>query len=142
MSMSNSLIAELDEAMQSGSSARRAATLRRVTDLLLSHAGQYNSEQIALFDGVLLRLMAHIETRVLAELGERLAPVATAPVGVIRHLANHDEIMVAGPVLKDSQRLSSPDLVQIASVKSQDHLLDISQRTEIEETVSEVLVAR
>jgi uncharacterized protein (DUF2336 family) len=142
MSKSNSLIAELDEAMQSGSNARRVATLRRVTDLLLSHAGQYNSEQIELFDGVLLRLMAHIETRVLAELGERLAPVATAPLGVIRHLANHDEITVAGPVLKDSKRLSPPDLVQIASVKSQDHLLAISQRAEIDETVTDVLVDR
>src|SRR5262249_24738276 len=48
----------------------------------------------------------------------------------------------AGPVLKDSQRLSSPDLVQIASVKSQEHLLAISQRAEIDETVTDVLVDR
>jgi uncharacterized protein (DUF2336 family) len=113
-----------------------------VTDLLLNHAGQYSPEQIELFDDVLLRLVGHIETRVLAELGERLGPVATAPIGVIRHLANHDEITVAGPVLKDSKRLSSPDLVEIASVKSQDHLLAISQRAEIDETVTDVLVDR
>ena len=142
MSMSHSLIAELDEAIQSGSRDKRIVTLRRVTDLLLNHADQYGPEQIELFDDVLLRLMGHIETRVLAELGERLAPVATAPLGVIRHLANHDEITVAGPVLKDSKRLSPPDLVQIASVKSQDHLLAISQRSEIDETVTDVLVAR
>ena len=74
MGMSYSLIAELDEAIQSGSSDRRMATLRRVTDLFLSQAGQYDSEQISLFDDVLLRLIEHIETRALAELGERLAP--------------------------------------------------------------------
>jgi uncharacterized protein (DUF2336 family) len=142
MSMGQSLIAELDEAIQSGSDNRRIVTLRRVTDLLLNHAGQYSAEQIELFDGVLLRLVGHIETRVLAELGERLAPVPTAPIGVIRHLANHDEITVAGPVLKVSQRLSSPDLVEIASMKSQDHLLAISQRAEIDETVTDVLVDR
>jgi len=142
MSMSHSLIAELDEAIQSGSSDKRIVTLRRVTDLLLNHADQYGPEQIELFDDVLLRLMGHIETRVLAELGERLAPIATAPLGVIRHLANHDEITVAGPVLKDSKRLSPPDLVQIASAKSQDHLLAISQRAEIDETVTDVLVDR
>jgi uncharacterized protein (DUF2336 family) len=142
MSMSNSLLAELDQAIQSGSDDRRIVTLRRVTDLLLTHADQYDPEQIELFDDVLLRLVAHIETRVLAELGERLAPVATAPLGVIRHLANHDEIAVAGPVLKDSKRLSPPDLVEIASVKSQDHLLAISQRSEIDETVTDVLVDR
>src|SRR5215510_11089674 len=142
MGMSHSLLAELDEAIQSGSGDKRIVTLRRVTDLLLSHADQYGPEQIDLFDDVLLRLMEHIETRVLAELGERLAPVATAPIGVIRHLANHDEITVAGPVLKDSKRLSPPDLVEIASVKSQDHLLAISQRAEIDETVTDVLVDR
>jgi uncharacterized protein (DUF2336 family) len=142
MGMSNSLIAELDEAIQSGSSDRRMATLRRVTDLFLSQAGQYDSEQINLFDDVLLRLIEHIETRALAELGERLAPLEVAPVGIIRHLANHDEIGVAGPVLKESKRLLPPDLVEIASVKSQDHLLAISQRAEIDETVTEVLVDR
>ena len=142
MGMTQSLIAELDEAMQSGSSDRRMATLRRVTDLLLSQADLYDSEQIALFDDVLLRLIEHIEMRALAELGERLAPVENAPVGIIRHLANHDEIEVAGPVLKDSKRLSPPDLVEIASVKSQDHLLAISQRAEIDETVTDVLVDR
>ena len=105
MGMTNSLIADLDEAIQSGSSDRRMATLRRVTDLFLSQAGLYESEQIELFDDVLLRLIEHIETRALAELGERLAPVENAPAGVIRHLANHDEIVVAGPVLKDSKRL-------------------------------------
>ena len=142
MGMSYSLVAELDEAIQSGSSDRRMATLRRVTDLFLSQAGQYDSGQISLFDDVLLRLIEHIETRALAELGERLAPVETAPVGIIRHLANHDEIAVAGPVLKDSKRLLPPDLVEIASAKSQDHLLAISQRAEIDETVTEVLVDR
>jgi len=142
MGISHSFIAELDEAIQSGSSDQRMATLRRVTDLFLSHAGQYDSEQIDLFDDVLLRLIGHIETRALAELGERLASVDPAPVGIIRHLANHDEITVAGPVLKDAKRLSPPDLVEIASAKSQDHLLAISQRAEIDETVTNVLVNR
>jgi uncharacterized protein (DUF2336 family) len=142
MGMTYSLIAELDEAIQSGSSDRRMATLRRVTDLFLSQEGLYDSEQIGLFDDVLLRLIEHIETRALAELGERLAPVEAAPVGIIRHLANHDEIAVAGPVLKDSKRLSPPDLVEIASAKSQDHLLAISQRAEIDEMVTDVLVDR
>jgi uncharacterized protein (DUF2336 family) len=142
MGMSYSLIAELDEAIQSGSSDRRMATLRRVTDLFLSQAGLYDSDQINLFDDVLLRLIEHIETRALAELGERLAPVESAPLGIIQRLANNDEIVVAGPVLKRSKRLLPPDLVEIASVKSQDHLLAISQRAEIDETVTDVLVDR
>jgi uncharacterized protein (DUF2336 family) len=95
-----------------------------------------------LFDGVLMRMIGHIETRALAELGGRLAPVDGAPVEVIRHLANHDEIVVAGPVLKDSKQLTSDDLVDIARRKSQDHLLAISGRSEIDEAVTDVLVDR
>jgi uncharacterized protein (DUF2336 family) len=142
MGTSPSLISELDAAIQSSSSDKRIATLRRVTDLFLSHAGQYDPEQMKLFDGVLMRMIGHIETRALAELGERLAPVDGAPVDVIRHLANHDEIVVAGPVLKGSTQLTSDDLVDIARRKSQDHLLAISGRSEIDEAVTDVLVDR
>jgi uncharacterized protein (DUF2336 family) len=142
MGTSPSLISELDAAIQSSSSDKRIATLRRVTDLFLSHAGQYDSEQMKLFDGVLMRMIGHMETRALAELGGRLAPIDGAPVEVIRHLANHDEIVVAGPVLKDSRQLTSNDLVDIARRKSQDHLLAISGRSEIDEAVTDVLVDR
>jgi len=142
MGTSPSLISELDAAIQSSSSDKRIATLRRVTDLFLSHAGQYDPEQMKLFDGVLMRMIGHMETRALAELGGRLAPIDGAPAEVIRHLANHDEIVVAGPVLKDSKQLTSDDLVDIARRKSQDHLLAISGRSEIDEAVTDVLVDR
>lgn len=142
MGTSRLLIAELDAAIQSSSSDKRITTLRRVTDLFLSRAAQYDPAQIELFDGVLTRMINHIESRALAELGQRLAPVETAPVEVIRRLAEHDEIAVAGPVLKDSKRLSLPGLVEIARQKGQDHLLAISQRSEIDETVTDVLVVR
>jgi len=142
MGTSPSLISELDAAIHSSSSDKRIATLRRVTDLFLSHAGHYDPEQMKLFDGVLMRMIGHIETRALAELGGRLAPIDGAPVEVIRHLANHDEIVVAGPVLKDSKQLTSDDLVDIARRKSQDHLLAISGRSEIDEAVTDVLVDR
>src|SRR5215831_7680072 len=142
MGTSPLLIAELDTAIQSSSSDKRIATLRRVTDLFLSHAGQYDPAQMKLFDGVLMRMIGHIESRALAELGERLAPIEGAPIEVIRHLAKHDEIIVAGPVLKDSKQLTSKDLVEIARQKSQDHLLAISERSEIDEAVTDVLVDR
>ena len=142
MGTSPSLISELDTAIQSSSSDKRIATLRRVTDLFLSHAGQYDPAQMKLFDGVLMRMIGHIEARALAELGERLAPIDGAPAEVIRHLARHDEIIVAGPVLKGSKQLTSGDLVEIARQKSQDHLLAISERSEIDEAVTDVLVDR
>ena len=53
MGTGQSLISELDTAIQSSSSDKRIATLRRVTDLFLSHAGQYDPAQVKLFEGVL-----------------------------------------------------------------------------------------
>ena len=84
--------------LAAGSSDRRTEILRRVTDLFLGNADDFNSEQV----GVLARLIRQVETSVLAELGEKLAPVGNAPNGVIRTLARHDEIAIAGPVLAQS----------------------------------------
>src|SRR5262245_27801019 len=103
MAIGPSLLAELDDALQHGSSDKRLATLRSITDLFLSNSGHYEPEQVKLFDDVLLRMIGHIETTALAELGRQLAPVDDAPLEVIRHLANHDEIKVAGPVLTESK---------------------------------------
>ncbi|HLH95145.1 MAG TPA: DUF2336 domain-containing protein [Xanthobacteraceae bacterium] len=137
-----SLIIELEEAIASGSSERRMNTLRRVTDLFLGESDRLNDTQIGVFDDVLCRLMKRIETKALVELSGSLAPVDNAPIEVIRTLARNNEIAVAGPVLSRSPRLSTSDLVEIASSKSQQHLLAISGRSEIEEAVTDVLIDR
>jgi uncharacterized protein (DUF2336 family) len=138
----NSLIAELDVALRSGASDKRIETLRRVTDLFLVNSVRLEPEHVALFDDVLGHMIGHVENKVLAELGHKLAPIDNAPMDVIRRLAMHDEIEVAGPVLSTSNRLSGPDLANIARTKSQDHLLAISGRGVIEEEVTDVLVVR
>ncbi|HEX2655038.1 MAG TPA: DUF2336 domain-containing protein [Xanthobacteraceae bacterium] len=142
MAALSSLIPELEEALTNGSSTRRNETLRRITDLFLSQAGRFGEEHVALFDDVLSRLIIEIETKALAELAGRLAPVGNAPVKVIRKLARDDDITVAGPVLLQSDRLDQTDLVDIARTKSQAHLLAISSRTHIGLPVTDVLVVR
>lgn len=142
MSAQTSLISELEAAIASGGSERRIEALRRVTDLFLANADRYEPEQIELFDDVLERIASHIERRALAELGRRLAPVNNAPPRVMRTLAMNDAIEVAGPVIESSNRLSTPDLVNIASTKSQHHLLAICGRKEIDEAITDVLVER
>jgi len=137
-----SLITELEEAIQSGSRDKRVETLRRVTDLFLGGADRFNEEQIGVFDDVLGCLIERIETRALTEFSERIAPIDTAPGDVIRRLAHHDEIAVAGPILGQSPRLTTSDLVEIAKTKSQGHLLAISSRSRLEEVVTDVLVDR
>ncbi len=142
MTTGNSLIVELEEAIKSGSSERRVETLRRVTDLFLHGADRLNEAQIGVFDDVLLHLIQRVEQKALAQLSARLAPVDNAPTEVIRRLAHSDEIAVAGPVLAQSCRLTTGDLVEIAQTKSQAHLLAISGRARVEEAVTDRLLGR
>src|SRR5205807_9690109 len=61
---------------------------------------------------------------------------------IIHKLAFDDEIEVAGPVLRESERLEPYALVANACLKSQTHLLAISKRKSIDEQVTDVLVTR
>ena len=140
--MSDSVIAELEDAIKRGSQDYRVETLRRVTDLFLVDADRFNESQIAVFDDVLVRLIARIETKAIMELSARLAPVDNAPIEVIRKLARDDEISVAAPILTQSPRLTTDDLVAIAGSKGQGHLLAISARRTLDEAVTDVLLDR
>jgi uncharacterized protein (DUF2336 family) len=142
MEMRKSLIADLEEAIQGSSRDKRVETLRKVADLFLTGANRFNDEQISLFDDVLMQLTERIEAKALSELSEQLAPVRTAPIEVVRRLAHHDEISVAGPILTSSLTLSDDDLAVIAKTKSQAHLLAISGRAQLNESVTDVLADR
>jgi uncharacterized protein (DUF2336 family) len=137
-----SLIGELEDALKNGTPEKRTNTLRRVTGLFLGKSDQLNEQQIGVFDDVLVHLIQRIETKALVQLSESLAPVDNAPINVIRQLSRHDEIAIAGPVLTQSNRLSQSDLVDIAKVKHQGHLLAISGRASLTEPVTDVLVER
>ena len=131
---------DLENALASGSVERRTAMLHSVTDLFINNARQLSESQTTLFDDVMTRLIGHIETRTLAELSNRLAPISNAPVGVIRRFAHDDAIAVSGPVLSQSERLTDADLVAIAGTKSQAHLAHIAQRPRLSEVVTDSLV--
>jgi uncharacterized protein (DUF2336 family) len=136
------VIGELESALKDGTPAKRVETLRRVTDLFLGDADRLNEQQVKVFDDVLMHLIGRIETKALIQLGTVLAPVDNAPVEVIRRLADDEQIEVAAPVLVRSPRLSDDDLVRIAERRSQQHLLAISGRASLAESVTDVLVRR
>jgi uncharacterized protein (DUF2336 family) len=139
----HSIIAELEDSVRSGTPDRRAATLRHVTDLFFLHNNASLSEQqIKLFDEVLCLLIAHVESRARAELGQRLASLDWAPSEVIQQLAGDDEIAVAGNVLVNSSRVKTGVLWEIANIQGQDHLLAISGRKNLPEVITDVIVDR
>ena len=138
----SSIFDELDSALASGSSEQRVTMLRRVTDLFLLDADRFNEEQIGVFDDVLCHLIEKVEARTLAQISQSLAPVENAPLDVTLRLARHSEIQVAGPILTTSRRLTTDHLIDIAKTQSQQHLLAISYRAEIESGVTDVLLDR
>lgn len=142
MSTQRSLIGDLEGAIQNGSDEKRLNTLRRITDLFLTSSGRLSEKQIEVFDAVIGQLIMRVEDRALVELSERLATNENSPRDVIKRLANDDKIAIAGPVLSQSVRLATSDLVDIANSKSQDHLLAISSRRYLEEVLTNVLVRR
>ena len=114
--------------------------LWHTTDLMI--AGRYSDDEIWTFGEVIGRLADEIEVAARAQLAKRLASFDNAPVNIIHKLAFDDEIDVAGPILRESERLEPYALVANVCTKSQTHMLAISKRKSIEESVTDVLVTR
>jgi len=142
MSSQTAIINELEDALASGSAEKRTKTLRRVTDLFVFGSSHFAKDHVAVFDGVFQHLIADVELSARAALAVRLAPLKNAPPKVMHRLAVDDDIGVAGPVLTQSDLLENVALVDSAKTKSQKHLLAISQRKILADTVTDVLVER
>src|SRR6202795_3252325 len=140
MSKSNSFLQDLDEAISRGTPESRARALWHATDLLI--AGRYSDDEIWTFGEGIGRLADEIEVAAPRPLAQRLARTDNAPHRIINKLAFDDSIEVAGPVLRESGQLDAKALVANARTKSQPHLLAISKRKSIEQTVTDVLVTR
>jgi uncharacterized protein (DUF2336 family) len=135
-----SFLRDLDEAVSRGTPESRARALWHTTDLMV--AGRYSDDEIWTFGEVIGRLADEIEVTARAQLAKRLARFEDAPVNIIHKLAFDDSIEVAGPILQESGRLEPYALVANVCTKSQSHLLAISKRETLDESVTDVLVTR
>jgi len=135
-----SLLKELDSIISNGSPDRRLRALWHVTDVLI--AGNFTEDQIWTFGEVIERLACEIEVAARSKLAAQLAHSPNAPIQTVNKLAFDDSIVVAGPILQHSDRLDVRALLANAKTKSQEHLLAISRRKSIPESVTDVLVKR
>ncbi len=136
------LLSTLDHIAKHGSRERRAEMLKRITSLYVEGASGFTEQQIQFFDEVFNRLLVKIEAGARFELSVSLAEIDNAPRCVVRRLANDGNVSVARPVLLLSPCLEDLDLLDVAKSKSQQHLLAISSRSQIAETITDVLVRR
>lgn len=140
MSSDPARLHELIELAHEGSSERRRDLLRGLTDAFFGRES-HGPAEMALFDQVLTQLSGEMEVAVRAELSGRIAERPDAPGGLMRRLA-HDEISVAGPVLRQGRGISDEDLLNVARTQGQGHLAAISQRAHVPSSVSDVIVER
>ena len=140
MTGAKSFLRELDDAVLRGTAESRARALWHTTDLMI--AGRYSEEEIWTFGEVIGRLADEIEVAARAQLAKRLARFDRAPVNIIHKLAFDDSIEVAGPILRESKQLESYALVANVCTKDQSHMLAITKRESIDESVTDVLVTR
>lgn len=136
------MIDELNDALSGKATERRGAMLLRMADLFAFGSGGFSSDQLRVFDDVFTSLVANIEIAARAALAQRLAVIPNAPQTVSQMLAFDDNIGVAGAMLEQSKQLTSEWLTDAARIKSQDHLLAISRRAELDESVTDILIDR
>ena len=142
MPLQQDVIEQLEDAFARRDVGRRTETLQRITDLFVSTASSHSPEQVELFDEVMRRLLAELETSGRAAYGQRMAKIADAPPEVMRALALDDALEVAAPVLQHSEGLDDNVLLESAKTKGQGHLMAISRRRTLAEAVTDVLVER
>jgi uncharacterized protein (DUF2336 family) len=133
---------QLDAALARAPAAQHVAILRDFTALFLQGAASYSDRQLEIFNGVMGRLIGKTDRSALLDISRQLATIGNAPASVICQLSRNDDIAIAGPVLEKSTVLTDENLIDVAKVKSQDHLSAIAGRVQVNEPVSDVLIQR
>lgn len=134
------LIRDLYTKVEQVPAERRSSALRHLTDLYLIGGEQLSTDDIAHLDEVFVRLVETVEVSARALLATRLGPAAAAPPKVLRLLACDNAIEVASPVLTQAAGLDDNTLIECARTRGQDHMLAISRRRTLSESVTDVLV--
>jgi uncharacterized protein (DUF2336 family) len=116
--------------------------MHRVADLFFEFGPRADGPELVLFDDILSQLSQELESRVRAELANRMALARTPPRALIRSLALDETIDVASPVLQLSRAVAEEDLIEVARSRSEAHLKAISRRSNLPVSVSDLIIER
>ncbi|MFT3725357.1 MAG: DUF2336 domain-containing protein [Hyphomonadaceae bacterium] len=127
------------ELAKEGSSEKRRELLRQITDVFLADPPERSDRESQLFDEIVTAVAADLETQVRVELAKKVA-VSNVPVQRTARRLAMDVIEVARPVIESSKALTEADILDVIKEKSQDHMMAVTKRPDIGETVSSALV--
>lgn len=117
----------------------RRELLRNVTDLFMDNSDGLNTVENQYFGDIMQSISYDLDMEIRCQLAAELACVETAPAKLIKKLA-HDDIEIARPVLAQSPVLGDSDLVEVIENRGQGHMMAISIRPTLSETVTDSLV--
>lgn len=135
------MLSNLVELAQENSSEKRRDLMGQVADLFVEDSDNHSDRELSLFGEVLIKLLDQSELPDRADIAGKVAPIEQTPRDLVLKLAD-DEAEVASPVLQHSPVLTTDDLLRLAKIKGQDHLLAISKRDQLEGAVTDVLLER
>lgn len=140
MSVEPTKFAKLMELAKETSSEKRRDLLREVTDIFFDEKEANRSDtECQMFDEIIVAVAADMTEEVKKSLASQVARSKSPLRRTARRLAA-DTITVARPVLQHADSLTDEDLVEIVNTKPQSHLMAVSKRRNLAETVSEALV--
>ena len=134
--------AELMELARDRSGERRRELMHRVADMYFQFSPRSDDPALGLFDDILNQLAQEMESKVRAELANRMALARTPLVGLIHSLALDETIDVASPILQLSRSVAEADLIEVARTRSEAHLMALSRRANLPVSVSNMIVER
>jgi uncharacterized protein (DUF2336 family) len=121
------------------SSEGRAALASVINGLFDEQGEAITDRERHLMMNILHGLVHEVEVSVRRNISARLAQMPDAPIDLIQELAN-DDIDVAYPILTQSKVLRDEDLVDVIRLRTHEHQLAVTLRTDISEDVSAALV--
>ncbi|HYF55076.1 MAG TPA: DUF2336 domain-containing protein [Salinarimonas sp.] len=136
------VLSELDRTLASEPPERAREILHRTALLYRGNAADLSADAALVFDEAFLRLLPVNDATGRARLAEAVAPHANAPRRTVRLLAFDPEETVASPVLRASPLLDEVDLLALARERGPGHLMAMSLRPTVPETVTDLLIER
>lgn len=121
------------------SSEGRTALANVINDLFDEHGEAITDRERHLMLNILHGLIHEVEVSVRRNVSAKLATLPDAPHELLQELAN-DDIDVAYPILTRCKVLRDEDLIDIIRLRTHEHQLAVTLRTDISEEVSAVLV--
>ena len=121
------------------SSEGRSNLAKVIEDLFDRRSNTISARERDMMFNILHGIIHEVEESVRASLSRQITSYSDAPRELVHHLAN-DEIDVAFPILTKNKVLRDADLIDVIRLRTHEHQLAITLRTDVSEEISDALV--